>query len=631
MVRRLRQFYDTFGDKGVMFVMFSFSVVVNALLAMYMELPAVHPDEIGVASIAAYYSGHDWSGLMSGIGYYYGYIQALLYTPLFMIFKNPYALYKAMLVMNGIIISIIPLIVYNIASRLGIESVWKKTVTALCCGFYITYVCHSKFIWNEAISSLMPWLLIWCVMITWQRNKGTSRFSMSLLTGFMCAVAYAAHTRLIAVVIALVVTVIIAQMISGEKLMNLPAFLVSLVVSFAAENFAAELIRQAVWKNSVEGNTFETEAWRIVELWDSTGSGQFLAALFGHVYTFATSTAGLGAMAAAVFVIIVVSRIREDVGAWKASPERGTRVYDTVKHKYNTRITVFAVYSFLAVGGSILLSAMYKSVSEDAGELQDLTLFGRYTDNVAPLAIFLVLAFIFLYGAELKHILYGAGAYAVICLLFGFISYPVIADALYLRESPVLGLLPWRIGEDVGGRFTGTSFVIISSCVFTIYAFMAVFIACTRRHRTQILSGMICCVFMYTTAFGAFVYLPQRAEMNKENIAPAEEISSLIYNDTQSPKIVFYQTETRIAGLVQFLDPLTQIVIINDPREVPESCLLVAESGTEAPFEGGSYDVVGRTDNYTIYAYGESARDFMRYKSSASTSKTTTSLYGGTT
>ena len=336
-------------------------------------------------------------------------------------------------------------------------------------------------------------------------------------------------------------------------------------------------------------------------------------------------------MAAAVFVIIVVSRIREDIGAWKTSPERGTRVYDAVKHKYNTRITVFAVYSFLAVGGSILLSAMYKSVSEDAGELQDLTLFGRYTDNVAPLAIFLVLAFIFLYGAELKHILYGAGAYAVICLLFGFISYPVIADALYLRESPVLGLLPWRIGEDVGGRFTGTSFVIISSCVFTIYAFMAVFIACTRRHRTQILSGMICCVFMYTTAFGAFVYLPQRAEMNKENIAPAEEISSLIYNDTQSPKIVFYQTETRIAGLVQFLDPLTQIVIINDPREVPESCLLVAESGTEAPFEGGSYDVVGRTDNYTIYAYGESARDFMRYKSSASTSKTTISLYGGTT
>ena len=121
MIRRLRQFYDTFGDKGVMFVMFAFSVVVNALLSMYMKLPEINPDEIGVAGIAAYYSGHDWSGLMSGIGHYCGYIQALIYTPMFVFFNNPYALYKAMLVTNGVIISIIPLIAYNIAARLGID------------------------------------------------------------------------------------------------------------------------------------------------------------------------------------------------------------------------------------------------------------------------------------------------------------------------------------------------------------------------------------------------------------------------------------------------------------------------------------------------------------------------------
>ena len=622
MVRRLRQFYDTFGDKGVMFVMFSISVVVNSLLAMYMELPSVHPDEIGVASIAAFYSGHDWSGLMSGIGYYYGYIQALLYTPLFLIFENPYALYKAMLVMNGVIISIIPLIAYNIASRLGIESVRKKTVTALCCGFYITYVCHSKFIWNEAVCSLMPWLLIWCVMITWQRSKSSSRFSMSLLTGFMCAVAYAAHPRLIAVVIALALTVIIAQASTGEKLMNIPAFLISLIAGFTAENFASQFIRQAVWKNSVGGNTLATEIWRLEAFSESGGAGRFFAALFGHIYTFMTSTAGLGAVAAVIFVVIAASRIKEDIGAWKASPERGTRVYDAVKHKYSARITVFAIYAFLAVGGSVLLSAMYKFGSEEISQLQDLAIFGRYTDNAAPLAVFLVLAFFFLYGAELRHIIYGAGTYGAVCLLFGVITYPVVSGAGYMRQSPVLGLLPWRLTEETGSRLTGTSFVIISSCILTLFALMAVFAACSRRHRTQIISGFICCISAYAFAFGAFVYLPQRAEANKEYISAAQDISALIYNDKQSPRIVFYKTDSRTAGLVQFLDPLTQVVITSDPKSVPESCLLVAESGTEAPFEGGSYDVVGRTDDYTVYAYGESARDFIRYRSTADNKKT---------
>ena len=161
MKKQLEKFYFSFGDRGVMFILFACSVVMHALLAMIPELPAVQPDEIGTASIAAFYSGRDWSGIMSRVGYYYGYIQAIFYAPLFPIFGgNPLALYKAMLVVNGIIISFIPLLAYHLASKLGVNKVWQKIVIAFCSGLYITYVAHSKFIWNEAICSLLPWLLI---------------------------------------------------------------------------------------------------------------------------------------------------------------------------------------------------------------------------------------------------------------------------------------------------------------------------------------------------------------------------------------------------------------------------------------------------------------------------------------
>ena len=161
MIQALKRFYSSFGDRGVMFVMFAVSVVTHSLLAMSLERPAVSPDEIGVASVAAFYSGRDWSALMGQGGYYYGYVQAIFYAPLFLLFNNSYALYKACLVMNGVLISFIPLIAYNISSRLGINSVWKKLVIAFCCGNYITYIAHSKFIWNEAICSLLPWVLLW--------------------------------------------------------------------------------------------------------------------------------------------------------------------------------------------------------------------------------------------------------------------------------------------------------------------------------------------------------------------------------------------------------------------------------------------------------------------------------------
>ena len=145
MTEKLKRFYATFGDRGVMFILFAFSVVVHAMLSLYMQLPAINPDEVGVASITAFYTGRDWSSLMSSVGYYYGYVQALFYVPLALIFSSPYALYKAMLVMNGVLISFIPMIAYHLASKLGILQVWQKTVIALCCGFYITYIANFNF------------------------------------------------------------------------------------------------------------------------------------------------------------------------------------------------------------------------------------------------------------------------------------------------------------------------------------------------------------------------------------------------------------------------------------------------------------------------------------------------------
>lgn len=620
MKNTLERFYAAFGDRGVMFLLYAVSVVLHALLSVTMELPAVHPDEIGVASIAAMYSGRDWSGIMGNIGYYYGYIQALLYTPLFWLFgSSPFALYKSMLVMNGVLISFIPPIAYHLASKLGVEKVWQKIIIASCSGLYITYIAHSKFIWNEAICSLLPWVLIWCVFMAWDRKNRYSRFSMSVLTGFLCAVCYAAHQRLIAVVIALVLTLIIARVFFKENILNIPVFVLTAAVSFVTEHFCTQMIKNNVWRGGADFNTFESEIDRFGNLTQPGGLDRFTGTLYGHLYSFMTSTLGLGALAAVLLFCLVMAAYNDAADNRKRSSlgEDGTKEYVAPKKTYSVRLTIFSIYGFFAIGGSLLLSVLFKFGSSKLETIKDLTIFGRYTDNVAPMAIFMVLVFLFLYGLKLSHVLGAAGLYGIICGLFALTGYGTLAEAGTYRESPILAILPWRIGEDITEPITGMSFVIMSACVFTVFALMIVLICCTKHYYTHVISTLTCAAFVYTTVFTGSVYLPMRAEENADKTAPAEAICEYLYNDEQSPVIVAYLIPSRTAALVQFMNPETRVEIVRDKTKLPETCILIAENTRSVPFEVDSYDVIGHAEGYTIYAYGESARDFIKYKANS--------------
>lgn len=605
---RLEQFYAAFGDRGVMFILFAFSVVVNSLLTVSISLPSVFPDEISVAGIAAFYSGNDWSGLMQQIGGDCGYIQALLYAPLFLVLKNSYALYKAMLVVNGILVSFIPLIAYHLAAKFGVMRVRFKLLIALCCGMYFSYLTSSKFIWNEAVTSLFGWLLVLCMFSAWDRKNRYTRFTMSLLAGFLCAVSYAADKKMLAVVLALVLTVLLSKLVFKEKIVNLPVFFISLIVSFGTEFLARAILIQNIWNGAAGTFTSETEV--IPERLGPTGN--FFGVFFSHIYAFMTSTFGMGAVAGALFVVLIMTRITEMIKHKGTPSENDTKVYEPIKHKYGLRITIFALFQFLAIGCASVLSALF---SFNAGMSADgSTVFGRYTDNIAPFAMFLVLVFVFLYGIDLKKLLFSAAIYAYACLCFGLVGYPLVSRAGNQLTAAATGLVPLDFGSGTA-ELTGMSYIIMSSVAFTMLALLIVFASCSRKHRTGLVSLSILFMIAYTSAYSGLIYLPAVGAANSEKIEPYTEVSRLLYNTPQSPPIITFETDPSLAATLQFLAPDTKVTMLNRGGRVPESCLLIAENGIEAPFEGGSYDMVGRTSVYTVYAYGESARDFMRYSS----------------
>ena len=586
-----------------MFILYAFSLIVNSLMTICVSLPSVYPDEIAVAGIAAAYTGRSWSGLMSQIGAGTGYIQALLYAPLFMIFSNPYAIYKAMLIVNAAVISFIPLIVYHLAAKLGVMRVRYKVLTALMCGMYSAYLANSKFIWNEPIACLMSWILVWCLFVAWDRKSRSTRATMSFVIGFLCAVSYGADTRLIAVVAALVLTVVFARILLKEKILNFPIFLISALLSFTAEHLLHQVICGAL---------FGTESENVYRI--TFDGNNFFAVFFGKIYAFMTSTVGMGAIAVALFAEMMLVLCREGVKLRENTLEDGTKVYEPVNHKYSIRLAVFGLFQFLAVGLVTLFSSLF---AFDGGSYaEEGAIFAGCIDNTAPFALFFVFVFFILYEYNLRQLFLGAGVYGYVCLCFKLVSYPHFAGAEFNSSLPLAGLMPLKIGEDIESGFSGMSYVIMSSCVFSVIALLIVFASCSRKHRKSMASGALLCLLAYTTAHISFVYLPKIGSNSSEKTEPYVKVCKFLYNDGQSPQIVVYECEPELAATVQFINNETKVVMLESGKPVPDTCLLIAANGVEAPFDGGSYDVVGRTEEYTVYAYGETARDFIRYNSS---------------
>ena len=604
MKRRLEQFYNSFGDRGVMFILYALAVVTNALPAVFAELPSVFPDEINSAGIAAMYSGRDWSGLLKSFSSGSGYVQALFYTPLFWVIKNPYAIYKAMLVINALLIGFIPLIAYHLAGKFGVLRVRRKLLIALCCGVYVAHTINSKFIWNETLTCLVGWLLAMCLFSSWDKNSRSSRAALSVLAGFLCAFAYASNKRLISIVLALILTAILARAVMREKLLNLPVFGITLAASFTVQYFLRRNIELSLWG----------DASAEVSQGTAVSVSNFFGVFFSHIYAFMTSSIGLGALAAAIFVVLMFSYLTEGIRDRQKTLDDGTKVYEPIKHKYSTRITVFALFQFLAVGSASIISAFFTFETESFYD--ESVIFGRYTDNIAPFAIFLVLVYVFLYGIDLVKPLIGAGVYGYACICFAVAGYPLAQLSSQFTHSSLFRLFQMVMTEE-GANNTGMICIIMSSLVFTLYALIIVFISCTRKNRATFVTGTVFCVLMAATVYASTVYIPGVCGENSESLTPAKKVMELLYNDPQSPPIIVYETEPKFAATLQFLAPDTRVIMLESGGKVSEACLLIAANDAHAPFEGGSYDVVGRTDGFTVYAYGDSARDFIRYSSAS--------------
>ena len=104
--------------------------ILNIIGGLGMSFPAVDPNELSVIAVADLFAGRSWAGVMVSVDYYYGFLQGLIYTPVILIFEDPSVQYSAMLGINAMLISTVPLIAYYLAYRMRTGKIWKCIITA---------------------------------------------------------------------------------------------------------------------------------------------------------------------------------------------------------------------------------------------------------------------------------------------------------------------------------------------------------------------------------------------------------------------------------------------------------------------------------------------------------------------
>lgn len=594
--------YRRIGDRGVVFVIFSAGFLVHTFFALQMEMMSIDPNEFGVAAWTALYNGKNWSGVMSKVGYFYGYASAVIYTPIMLFIKNPFIQYKVMLILNGFIVSFVPVLAYRISKYLGVEKAWNRVLVSVVCGLYSTTFAHTKFIWNETACIIFPWLLLYLIIRVSEIKNKPVKHLMSVLTAFAAVYAYASHPRLLSVLIAVALTVLFARIFMKKQLVCLTSFFPSLAVFIFLEYLLRNYLTDIMWNGSYAllQNTLGSGWQSFSELGKSGGFMKFIQTLFGHLYYLATSTWGLGILAFCLTFVLCAGYFK--------SKKRGEK-----RPKYKEGFVLFAVFTFLTNILAMLVSVTAKFSASGFEQYQDSAIFGRYMDSVIPLLIMLVICYVFIYSLDFIKLLGAIITLGVIYAAFFIFTVPVIVGAEKTRVSPILGLYPIRIGESIDAVITLEGLFLTVSSVFCFIALFIVFVCCSTRYRAHIISICMVCTMLYSSLYTAIIYLPFAAEEARNVNAPVYEISGQIYNSADAPVVYTYKLSRKAYTLLQYLNQETLVIAASGISDLPENCFIITPNSDRLALRSESSQVfweLAQTSEYTLYAYGERAAAF---------------------
>lgn len=406
-------------DKNL-FIIWTIFFLLNIVVAVHLKVLTILPDELNTLGIPAYLSGSDWSATISNYKNYYGYGQAILYTPLFLLIKDNLLLYKAIIIMNSMIVSLIPVIAYKILyEHFSMPSNKSTFIMACAIGAQPCYLTLSKRAWNESVIMLLLWCACLLLLKCYATADGTIKKSIySSLLALSLVYGYATHGRFIAIIVAVFGICTFQYLVSKKRVVSLVPFLVTFLLSYYLNNLIKTFFLKKIWLVSSEGelrNTMSETFQRIIENIRSMDTFYvYLRAMSGYVFYLFVASLGLIVLGTVLYVI-QVRRVGE---------------------KGLSELTIFFGGFCLASVICSLGVAVLFFTTELLNPPEYYYIYGRYTEYI--IGPFLLLTFVLIkeVGITLKNTLISGSIFIFVCLY----SFIVEAPTLTGGQLPVVDL-----------------------------------------------------------------------------------------------------------------------------------------------------------------------------------------------
>jgi len=180
------------------------------------------------------------------------------------------------LLVNNVIASLIVVIAYPISQRLGVQTLYRRTLAAVVAGFYPAVLTQTKSA-ESAVMLIFPIFIAMILLACADSKKSAAKHFLSIFLSFAVTFMVFADSLLITVAVALIITVVFKR-----KSVSIAAFLISLIVLSAA-------VYYLTLRFQIEQGLLNFSNINITQITD-------------NLYSFAVSTWGLGVLGVVLFI-----------------------------------------------------------------------------------------------------------------------------------------------------------------------------------------------------------------------------------------------------------------------------------------------------------------------------------------
>ena len=557
--------YRRLGERGLLSAIFAVMLSIHVVFAMRMSLPSLYPYEFEAA----------------------GWLHTLLYSPFHFLIDNPVTRYRSMLILNGIIAALIPLMVYRLTAVTGLEKAWQRTLVAIVAGVGTAAFAYTKFIWGETLALFLPFLVLWLFIKASKTKNRFLRHILSILLAFVLGAAPSADSRLWTLTLVTILVVISAKYILRVKSVYLTTFLVPLVAFTVFGMYTGERINAA--EMGLESVPFPAFALEFA------GMRSILHAFTGQLYYFAVSTWGLGILGMCLCVPTIFTAVRNR----KNNIESG-----------KPYLAVLALFAFLYNVFMLIVSALHGARLLEAGQVsQDMYIFGRFIDSASPFMLVFVLCYVFTHGLDFRKLLYAIISLGAVFALFLNFTAAVMTAHDTLSPESIQGFSPARISTAVNEPVNMDGIFFIVSATFCFIALLVVLVSCAERYRKHVISFCVALAVTYSCIHSAFVFLPYEIKRGEQQNALTAAVSEFVYNSGDAPPVYVLNNEDNIAPLLRFLNRNAQITAAEDFDALPEDCFIVIRA--DKTYILDNIIILGYAGELVFAAKGERAEAYV--------------------